>query len=101
MRDDTKNGCLADNAVINCTNTKEQKKRYVKNNAEVDWNKNINQKPISYKNDCKDNDWVSYGRFCNVREKNIAAYCIVRGAHREIDNSQEWKLKFICYFHVV
>ena len=37
----------------------------------------------------------------DLEKKNIAAYCIVRGAHREIDSSQAWKLKFICYFHFV
>lgn len=37
----------------------------------------------------------------DLEKKNIAAYCIVRGAHREIDYSQAWKLKFICYFHFV
>lgn len=37
----------------------------------------------------------------DLEKKNIAAYCIVRGAHREIDNSQARKLKFICYFHFV
>ena len=39
--------------------------------------------------------------FAMLGKKNSAAYGIVRGAHRGIDSSQAWKLKFICYFHFV
>ena len=44
--------------------------------------------------------WVT-DDFAMLGKKNSAAYGIVREAHREIDNSQAWKLKFICYFHFV
>ena len=50
---------------INCTNGKDQKKSYVKNNAEVNWNtdyKSETYKTYTIKMIAK-NEWVSYGRF--------------------------------------
>jgi len=49
---------------INCTNGKEQKKRYVKNNAEVNWNTDYQSetyKTYAIKMTAK-NESVSYGR---------------------------------------